>query len=462
MKSLKKNLCPTKKSINNTLLNSQNEQIQEKHSKISKLIEETINQFNIKYTSITNTLNQIKQDLLQKMTNIQEIYLEENLSTLNSGGGYHHKVNNKSVNYNTTRNFLQENFIKFTRNDSKRRALNQKINSITSEAKNININSIYSPQKMKSKLTKNNKKVFRPIKPHLTYNSNFNKKENERKSKQKQIMQKNVSFNSRIVVNNGINEIQLNDTASYYNKIRLNSEDSQQDKSIIDKSINEKFPNKNNKKALEILKNSQVLSVEEKMNNISNNYSNNNQKDENEKNNNLNNVKSNNKKSNSSSKNSFSSQNESNISIDLDIVDNKKTIFPSRTTQIGINFLTQEKEDEIYNENSNEAKKICELIYIILEEESQFEEKNDVKTLFKYLLNTFKVNSIKDLFFKVIYEKVYINNSIDNGIYKVYNRLITKHFKEFKLICKATNEPLSWLAMNVLEISKYLQLVFNK
>ena len=423
MKSLKKNLCPTKKSINNTLLNSQNEQIQEKHSKISKLIEETINQFNIKYTSITNTLNQIKQDLLQKMTNIQEIYLEENLSTLNSGGGYHHKVNNKSVNYNTTRNFLQENFIKFTRNDSKRRALNQKINSITSEAKNININSIYSPKKMKSKLTKNNKKVFRPIKPHLTYNSNFNKKENERKSKQKQIMQKNVSFNSRIVVNNGINEIQLNDTASYYNKIRLNSEDSQQDKSIIDKSINEKFPNKNN---------------------------------------NLNNVKSNNKKSNSSSKNSFSSQNESNISIDLDIVDNKKTIFPSRTTQIGINFLTQEKEDEIYNENSNEAKKICELIYIILEEESQFEEKNDVKTLFKYLLNTFKVNSIKDLFFKVIYEKVYINNSIDNGIYKVYNRLITKHFKEFKLICKATNEPLSWLAMNVLEISKYLQLVFNK
>ena len=235
----------------------------------------------------------------------------------------------------------------------------------------------------------------------MTYNSNFKNKVNERKSKEKQIIQKNVSFNSRIVVNNGINDIPLNDTASYYNKIRLNSEDSQQDKSIFDKSINEKNINRNNKKALEILKNSQVLSVEEKMHNISNNYSNNNQKDENEKNNNLNNVKSNNKKSNSSSKDSFSSQNESNLSIDVDMVDNKKAIFPSRTTQIGINFLTQEKEDEIYNENTNEAKKICELIYIILEEQSQFEEKNDVKTLFKYLLNTFKVNSIKDLFFKV-------------------------------------------------------------
>ena len=315
---------------------------------------------------------------------------------------------------------------------------------------------------MKSKLTKNNKKVFRPIKPHLTYNSNFNKKENERKSKQKQIMQKNVSFNSRIVVNNGINEIQLNDTASYYNKIRLNSEDSQQDKSINEKSINEKNINKDNKNALEILKNSKVLSVEEKMNNISNTNSNNNQKEENEKNNNLNNVKINNKKSDSNSKDSYSSINESNLSIDINNPDNKKTIFPSRTTQIGINFLTQEKEEEINNENTNEAKKICELIYILLDEESQFEEKNDVKTLFKYLLNTFKVNSIKDLFFKVIYEKVYINNSIDKGVYKIYNQLIIKDFKEFKLICRATNEPLSWLAMNILEISRYLQLVFNK
>ena len=461
MKNLKKNLCQSKKSVNNTLLNSQNEQIQEKHSKLSKIIEEILNEFNLKYTLITNSLNQLKQDLYHKLTNIQEISLEENLSTLNSGGGYHHKVNNKSVNYNTTRNFLQENFIKFTRNDSKRKALNQKINSITSEAKNININSIYSPKKMKSKLTKNNKKVFRPIKPHLTYNSNFNKKD-ERKSKEKQLIQKNVSFNSRIVVNNGINEIQLNDTASYYNKIRLNSEDSQQDKSINEKSINEKNINKDNKNALEILKNSKVLSVEEKMNNISNTNSNNNQKEENEKNNNLNNVKVNNKKSDSNSKDSYSSIDESNLSIDINNPDNKKTIFPSRTTQIGINFLTQEKEEEIYNENTNEAKKICELIYILLDEESQFEEKNDVKTLFKYLLNTFKVNSIKDLFFKVIYEKVYINNSIDKGVYKIYNQLIIKDFKEFKLICRATNEPLSWLAMNILEISRYLQLVFNK
>ena len=105
------------------------------------------------------------------------------------------------------------------------------------------------------------------------------------------------------------------------------------------------------------------------MNNISNTNSNNNQKEENEKNNNLNNVKVNNKKSDSNSKDSYSSIDESNLSIDINNPDNKKTIFPSRTTQIGINFLTQEKEEEIYNENTNEAKKICELIYILLDEE---------------------------------------------------------------------------------------------
>ena len=55
-----------------------------------------------------------------------------------------------------------------------------------------------------------------------------------------------------------------------------------------------------------------------------------------------------------------------------------------------------------------------------------------------------------------------MKKSIDKGVYKIYNQLIIKDFKEFKLICRATNEPLSWLAMNILEISRYLQLVFNK
>jgi len=67
MRSHSKNLLSTKKSSNNTLLNSHNEQISEKNIKLGKLIEETLNEFNIKYNIITNSLIQLKQDLHQKM-----------------------------------------------------------------------------------------------------------------------------------------------------------------------------------------------------------------------------------------------------------------------------------------------------------------------------------------------------------------------------------------------------------
>ena len=204
---------------------------------------------------------------------------------------------------------------------------------------------------------------------------------------------------------------------------------------------------------LDILETSPVLTVEEKMRNINDTYSNNIPSIENEKNDNKNNDK--------VSEISFSDSNKSN-SISFDSENQKKIIFPSRTSQIGINFITKEKEEEIYNDKSNETKKICELIYILLEEEHQFEENNNIKTLFKYLFNTYNVDNIKDLFFKVIYPKIYLTNSIDNGIYSIYNKAMIDNLKEFKLICKATNQPLSWLGINLLEIFKYFKLIFDK
>ena len=65
------------------------------------------------------------------------------------------------------------------------------------------------------------------------------------------------------------------------------------------------------------------------------------------------------------------------------------------------------------------------------------------------------------MFFKVIYQKVYISDSVDKGIYKVFKKTVQQNLKELRLICKATNEPLSWLAMNILEINRYFQLSSN-
>ena len=457
-----KNISSQRKSGNNTLIFSQNEVNSEKLSKIPKLIEETISELNSKCLLLTNTLNKLKHDLTEKMTNLYEISFEENSSTLNSAN--FKKITNKTENNiypNSFRNMLKQNLIKTSRNDSKRQGLNHNIRSNTfgdNKNHNYNNNQLCSPKKNHKKSNNNNtkKKYNKPIKPQLIFNNNINiddnKSENEKKSKSndKQVP-KNVSFNSNIIVNNGSNEKQIKESDNYKYKIRLNSDDNE------DRKKNEK-----KKKALEILKTSPILSIEEKMKNLNNNYSSNLTQQENEKKTNIKSINKllNNNRSSSLDSSEYSNNNSKSYSNSDN--ENIKLIFPSHTSQIGINFLSKEKEEEIYNNNSNEAKTICESIYILLEEESQFEENNDVKTLFKFLFETFNVDCIKNLFFKVIYQKVYVSKNIDKGISNIFQRLLSKHIKEFKLICKAKNEPLSWLTMNILEIDRYLQLIYDK
>ncbi len=451
MNTIKKNISPLRKSGNNTIINYQNDH-SEKQIKLSKLIEETMLEFNTKYNSITESLNKLREDLIKKMLNIQELSIDESNSTLksdfllkennnnnnNNNSNNNNKSPNNTFNSISTRNFLKQNFINISRNESRLKKRNQNIKSMNFEEKNIHINNLCNNKNSKNnKLIRNNNinnknKIFRPIKPHLIYNSNhISKKEKEKKSTSK--IQKNVSFKSRTTINNNR---RLN--SSFQKKMRLNSENSEDlnlEKSLIkenkvteilntspieNKNINltyTSFPTQENDKSIN-LKEKPILdkSESENSNSESEDYSNNN------------------------------------------IQSQKKEIFPSQTTQIGINFLTKEKEEEIYNDNTDEAKKICELIYIILNIQNLFDGKNNVKYLFKILFDNNKVDSIKDLFFKVIYQKVYVSNSVDKGVSKAFKKMISKNLKELQLICKATNEPLSWLAMNILEIDRYFQL----
>ena len=450
MNTIKKNISPLRKSGNNTIINFQNDH-SEKQIKLTKLIEETMFEFNKKYNSITESLNKLKEDLIKKMLNIQELSIDESNSSLksefllkeNNNNNNNNNSNNKSPNntFNSisTRNFLKQNFINISRNESRLKKRTQNVNTMNIEEKNININNLFFNENSKNnKLIRNNNinnknKIFRPIKPHLIYNSNnINKKEKEKKSTSK--IQKNVSFKSRTTINNnGFNNRRLN--SSFQKKMRLNSEDLNLEKSLIkenkvteilntspmeNKNINltyTSFPTQENDKSIN-LKEKPILDKSESENSVS--------ESEDNSNNNIPTL--------------------------------KKEIFPSQTTQIGINFLTKEKEEEIYNDNNDEAKKICELIYIILNIQNLFDGKNNVKSLFKVLFDNNKVDSIKDLFFKVIYQKVYVSNSVDKGIFKAFKKMISKNLKELKLICRATNEPLSWLAMNILEIDRYFQL----
>ena len=438
MNTIKKNISPLRKSGNNTLMNFQNENL-EKNSKISKLIEETLLELNTKYNLITETINQLKQNLIQKILNIQELSIDDNNSTLKSDYFLKRNNNNKSpkcFNSISTRNFLKQNFINVSRNESRLKKGN--IKSMNFREKNFHANNLFTNKNNRNNklIKKNNKAIFRPIKPHLIYNStNINKKENEKKSNSK--IKKNVSFKS-------INDDKFNDrklNSSFQNNLRLNSEDLNLEKSLIkENKVTEISDNSKDNRNINYTYNSFPTQENDKIINL---------KDKNIIN-----------KSESENENSSSESEEDNNSIN-DIENQKNEIFPSQTTQIGINFLTKEKEEEIYNENTEEAKKICELIYIILNAQNQFEGKNNVKDLFKYILDINNVNTIKELFFKVIYQKVYISDSVDKGIYKVFKKIVQQNLKELRLICKATNEPLSWLAMNILEINRYFQLTSN-
>ena len=160
--------------------------------------------------------------------------------------------------------------------------------------------------------------------------------------------------------------------------------------------------------------------------------------------------------------NAYKSINECDSIFQENLVELHKSTFPSKTSQSGINFITKKKEELIYSDSSNLGKILCNLLYIILENEDKFDNNKTLKDLFNYLFNNFNVKSIKDLFLKIIYPKVYINEDINEGLFTTINKLVCDNLKEIKLLCKVRNQPLSWIAINLLEINRFFQMLFLK
>ena len=53
-----------------------------------------------------------------------------------------------------------------------------------------------------------------------------------------------------------------------------------------------------------------------------------------------------------------------------------------------------------------------------------------LKDLFVYFFDYYNIKSIKDLFLKVIYPKVYINENVGKDIFINFNEIISKHLSE--------------------------------
>ena len=414
---------PFYKNSNNSLNSFSNE----KSKKMNQFIIDTIEIFNIKYNVLNTDLLNLKNEFIKQMNIFQNLINEDNIN-----------IKKKEINYQ---------YKKVTTNN---------LQKITFELKKDSDFFKKKTPKFESKIKQNLEQKLVELKKINPKKKDENKKESK---KLKGIIRKQRSM----VIENPTNS--SNDTNELFNRTnkRIKTVSFRNEKNSI--SINEKSSNRENIKnyqklnskynALIILSNNLIIPDEEKLklkyldkklyNKIETPY-----------------IYS---ESILKLKDEFENSNNSISDKDLNIQDNlielSKSIFPTKTSQSGINFITKKKEELIYSDSSNLGKELCNLIYIILNIEDKYDNNKSLKNLFKFLFDEFKINSIKDLFLKILYPKIYIYNEIDKDMYNSFNKNMIKKLSEIKLICKTRNSPLCWIAMNILEFGKYFEKIFK-
>ena len=411
--------------------------------KVSGLINETVNEFNNRYLEMNKNLMKFKNDFLVKMNNIQEIID-------NSNSNYYQIKTEENFNKNIKNKILKKknnNILKnlsFGINTSFN--IYSSTNSTNNNNNNNNNNVIYNNKKYNNlvnkhfdtKYNKNSikynfiKNINNSIEKHLKNPSkkknvsfiNYNYYNNHKNNK------KNNFNNSKKKFNNFSNFSNKNDKKKRphsLNKININNKNI---KEFLLSSESSKIDLKSNKiKALEILCNkTNFLTKNEKMkikflnkelfNNIILN-------DE-ENNNNNNKI---------------------------------KLKFPSKTCQIGINFLNKKKEEIIFNDQSEISKNVIKIIYYLFNIQNKFNINNNSKDLYEFIYNFNNVKNIKDLFFNVIYDKIYNKCEISDENINEFRKEISQNKEIFNLIIQSNNSPLCWIVMNLLEIDEYLEFI---
>ena len=136
-----------------------------------------------------------------------------------------------------------------------------------------------------------------------------------------------------------------------------------------------------------------------------------------------------------------------------------KLKFPSKTCQIGINFLNKKKEEIIFNDQSEISKNVIKIIYYLFNIQNKFNINNNSKDLYEFIYNFNNVKNIKDLFFNVIYDKIYNKCEISDENINEFRKEISQNKEIFNLIIQTNNSPLCWIVMNLLEIDEYLEFI---
>ena len=417
--------------LNKNSNNSENEFSNGKSKKISQLIIDSIKIFNIKYKELSTDLLNLKNVFIKQMNTIQNVInnddrtdktIEIKNKTKTEATTNLKKINvqfKKDSDFKEKRFFspplfeskikqnLEEKLIELkkinpTKKDENKNKENKKLKGIIRQQKSMIIKTF------KKTLNDNNQLFNRPNKRTKTVS--FRKEQNSlsinEKSSNNESIQKNTKINSKY---NALIILSNNLLIPNEEKLKL-------------KYLNKKLYNKI---VIPYIFSESILKLKDEF------------------------------------ENAYKSINESDSIFQENLVELHKSTFPSKTSQSGINFITKKKEELIYSDSSDLGKELCNLLYIILNLEDKFDNKKSLKDLFKYLFDTYKISNIKDLFSKILYPKIYIDNDINKGLYNTLNKRILNNLSEIKLICKTRNSPLSWIAINILEFDKYFEMIYK-
>ena len=425
--------------------------------KVSNLINETVNEFNNRYFEMNKNLLKFKNDFLNKMTLIQEI-----IDNSNSKSNYYQiktegNVNNKkkisnkilkkknnnnnilknlSFGHNTSFNiYSSSNSTKNNQNINNNKKYNNLVNKpfdLKSNKKSIKYSFIKSINNSIEKHLKNQNTKKKNV-SFINYNY-YNNHKNIRYNTKDHNKKKNNNINSFSNFSNKQNEKEKRPHS--LNKININKHIKEFLLSTDSLKINLNY---NKIKALEILCNKTNFLT--KIEKIHIKYLN---KDLykniilNDEENEDNNIDNNNNDNNNIKKN-FK--------------------FPSKTCQIGMNFMNKKKEEKIFNDQSEISKNVIKIIYYLFNVQNKFNISNNSKDLYEFIFNINNVKNIKDLFFNVIYDKIYNKCEVFDENFNEFHKEISQNKEMLNLIIQTNNSPLCWIVMNLLEIDEYLELI---
>ena len=138
----------------------------------------------------------------------------------------------------------------------------------------------------------------------------------------------------------------------------------------------------------------------------------------------------------------------------------KLSNYPSKTAKTGLNFLNEQKENELKKNDNETNKKLLDMIISCLGENINEVQGENIKETYEKFFKKYNVNSIKDLFLDVIYKRIYndslngklnykdiekIINSINNNKILISDNLVSNSNKIFSYVAFSLDEILEFL-----------------